>query len=411
MKIRTLSLAVAIGCSGSLLGSFAASAATPPSDDAAKLKSQIEKMSQMQQSYEAELAKMKQLREQYQKKLDDLDKSKEQSQAVVDQTSRQANNRQYETLKHALDRIDIYGFFRAKYDDDDRSGIGSGSNNKHFYMDLEAKMRVNKDWYAHFQSETRKGYTVNQSWRKGDAGSSDQDGTVQRIWVEGTPYNINIALGTKWWGLGFQNVPFGHAADGVSVDYDVVQNWNVKGFWLRPRQGDLISMPNGSKTNIRGINVTTTWTDYFKSSVTYANNGNHDNEQKMNNLAALDLQFQVTKDILLRSAMVRTNADEDNISQEYRIDYKGYDLKDVGSWGLYTRYFDFERYGDYSHDDEWGSLPGDTKGWIWGATFVPFKNVVWETFFSIQRRNRSADATIDHDALRHLFRTQIDYHF
>lgn len=413
MNYKLLTMAVAVGCWGGFSISSAQAAdemtSTQLQQRSAQIQTELNKMQTMQQSYQSEIERMKQLREQYEAKLKQLSSQTTEQQKVVDQSVRTPNNSAYAKLQDKIDRIHIFGFFRAKYDHDDKPGVGADSNNKHFYMDLEAKMRVNKDWYAHFQSEARKGYTVNQSWREGDPGKSDQDGTVQRIWVEGSAYDINIAVGTKWWGLGFQSVPFGHAADGISADYDVVKNWNVKGFWWRPRQGDLVTMPNGQETNIRGINVTGQVTDKLATSLTYANNKNDDNQQKMNNMQAFELKYQLTPDILLRSAYVHTNAKNNNTSQEYRIDYKGYKLQEVHSWGLYTRYIDFGLYGDYSHDDEWNSLPSDAKGVIFGATFVPFKNIVWESFFSVQRRNRAS--ALNHDAMRHQFRTQIDYHF
>ncbi|MFM2485563.1 hypothetical protein [Celerinatantimonas yamalensis] len=365
------------------------------------LKEELAKLDNMQQAYQSELAKMRQLREQYAAQLKKMNEAKPAQSTLSDS--------KYNKLKEQLDRIQISGFVRAKYDSDDRDGIGSGSNNKHFYMNLEGKMKVSDDWDAHFQSETRKGYTVNQSWRNGDPGSDDQNGTFQRIWVEGKPANIGIALGTKWWGLGFQNVPFGHAADGISVDYDVVPSWNVKAYWLRPRQGDLVTMPNGQETTITGMNITGNITKNLAASITYAGNKDYNGDQKMSQMGAFELQYQATDDILLRGAFVRTNADDYNTSQEYRVDYKGSKLEQVGSYGMYVRYIDFERYGDYSHDDEWGSLPNDAKGWLLGGTFVPFKNVVWETFFSVQRRNRAS--SVDHNAMRHLLRTQIDFHF
>ncbi|MEI8631629.1 hypothetical protein P4S72_05010 [Vibrio sp. PP-XX7] len=131
----------------------------------------------------------------------------------------------------------------------------------------------------------------------------------------------------------------------------------------------------------------------------------------MSRMGGVELQLKATQDITLTGSYVWTNADDDNTSQEYRIDYKTADLAKVGSYNLYARYMDFEKYGDYSHDDEWGSLPSDTQGWIAGVKYVVFENVVWETFYSVQKRNQAATSTTDHDANRDLFRTQIDFHF
>ena len=87
-------------------------------------------------------------------------------------------------------------------------------------------------------------------------------------------------------------------------------------------------------------------------------------------------------------------------------------MEKVGSWNLYTRIFNFERYGDVSHDDEWGSLPADTRGWLVGFRYVPYKDVVWETFYSDQKQNCSGTSEdMKQKAKRQLFRTQLDFHF
>ncbi|MEI8631630.1 hypothetical protein P4S72_05015 [Vibrio sp. PP-XX7] len=60
----------------------------------------------------------------------------------------------------------------------------------------------------------------------------------------------------------------------------MIKDWNAKVFWLRPRQGDLISMPNGSKTSISGLNITGNFTDKLATSLTFAANDNDNDEQE-----------------------------------------------------------------------------------------------------------------------------------
>lgn len=316
-----------------------------------------------------------------------------------------------DSIEKRLDNVMLSGFVRAKYDSDSREDRPGDDNNKHFYMNLEGKMAVAPGWDAHFQSETRKGYTVNQSWREGDNGSDDQDGTFQRIWVEGKVGKVNVTTGTKWWGLGFQNVPFGHAADGISVDTDFTEGWNAKAFYLRPRQGDLVTMAKGSNITIAGLNVTGKLGHAVETSLTYAHNTESKNaagvsEQGMSNMWAAEAKAQVARNVELIGTYTRTNADSGNTSKEVRLNYKGTDLNDAGSFGIYGRYFSFGHHGDYSHDDEWGSLPGNAKGWVLGVKYVPYKNIEWETFYS-QQKNHDDHGEFD----RNLFRTQVDFHF
>lgn len=343
------------------------------------------------------------------------------------------NEARFQQMNEKIDKIQFSGFVRAKYDHDNYdqgagSGVGAENNNKHFYMNFEGKMKVSNDWDAHFQAETRKGYTQNQSWRgnngqnKGN-NDSDQDGTFQRIWVEGHPGRLGITAGTKWWGLGFQNVPFGHAADGISVDTNFAKDWNAKAFYLRPRQGDLVSMPNGGNTTIYGANFTGRLNKNLETSLTYAMNQNHNDnivnadgskgDQAMSKMGAIELRAKVLPNVTLTGTYVRTDAESYNSSKECRLDYKGTDLNKVGSFGAYFRYADFGKYGDMSHDDEWNSLPSDMKGWFLGVKYIPYKNVEWETFYSDQTRYTSGTAadSASNNAKRHLFRTQIDFHF
>ena len=54
------------------------------------------------------------------------------------------NEARYEELKSKIDKVQLSGFVRAKYDSDSGDkGVGSQNNNKHFYMDLEGSMALN----------------------------------------------------------------------------------------------------------------------------------------------------------------------------------------------------------------------------------------------------------------------------
>jgi len=317
------------------------------------------------------------------------------------------NENDIKDLKARVDNVMLSGFVRAKYDNDSANALGAENNNKHFYMDFEGKMKVADQWDAHFQSETRKGYTTNQSWRTKQS-SDDQDGTIQRIWVEGKTGTLGVTLGTKWWGYGFQNVIMGHAADGVQLDYNLTPDWKASVFNLRPRQGGLVTLndgDNGSDTTLYGGQLMGKLGHNLEAALVYGANTNKNNIQgHISRWGEVDLRTQAAKNVKLTATYARTNADNNNTSQEYRIDYKGTDLKHVGSFGSYARFMKFDKYGDVSHDDEWCSLPTNMKGWVLGVTYVPFQNVQWETFYSKQKQ---VEGSLD----RKLIRTQIDFHF
>ncbi|MBP2630354.1 MAG: S-layer protein [Firmicutes bacterium] len=336
-------------------------------------------------------------------------------------------NDKYDKLDKRVDNVMLSGFVRAKYDSDNCDGGLSTAVNKHFYMNLEGKMKVDDQWDAHFQSETRKGYTANgQYWRNGDRNSDDQDGTFQRVWVEGKSGQVGVTMGKKWWGYGFQNVAFGHAADGVQLDYNFAPDWKASVFSLRPAQGSLMSMAGGTDysedANIKGLNFVGKIAPNLETNIVLAGNDDK-NIQKMDRWGSIDLRTKLNQNFTFTSTYAKTNADSEDNSHEFRLDYKGVDLNKVGSFGTYLRVMKFGKYGDASHDDEWGSLPTDMRGWILGVTYVPYKNVQWETFYSEQKLNISgtstgnynygsdASTTVGKNAKRHLVRTQLDFHF
>ncbi len=329
-------------------------------------------------------------------------------------------NDKYDKLDKRVDNVMLSGFVRSKYDSDRSRGHGTNVN-KHFYMDFEGTMKVNDNWAGHFQSETRDGYTANgQPW------ADTQDGTFQRVWTTGKIGNVGITVGKKWWGLGFQNVAFGHAADGAQLDYAFTPKFNASVFTLRPTQGALMDMgvqkDNSSlsdKANIYGVNFVSEIAPNLNADLVLAGNNDKD-KQMMSKWGSFDLSTKMGPDWKVTATYAKTNADDFNHSTEFRVDYKGVDLNTPGSYGAYLRVVNFEKYGDASHDDEWTSLPSDMKGWLLGFVYAPFKNVQWETIYSDQKLNISGTSVGDYNygqgavkanAKRKLIRTQLDVHF
>ena len=125
------------------------------------------------------------------------------------------------------------------------------------------------------------------------------------------------------------------------------------------------------------------------------------------NAFVLSTGIDVAKNVRFLADYIQTNADDENKSIATRISYKGTDLNDPGSFGLYARYFKYGENGQVAGDDEWGSTPFGSKGWIVGVKYVPVKNVEWETLYSQQKCGYASSDPFD----RRLFRTQVDFHF
>jgi hypothetical protein len=323
----------------------------------------------------------------------------------------------YDSLDKRVDNVMLSGYVRAKYDSDKTNGHNANSGNKHFYMDLEGQMKVNDQWDAHFQSETNKQYT-NSTWGNATTGyDSENDGTFQRIWATGKVGKVGVTVGRKWWGYA-SNVIFGHAADGIQLDLPVSSKVTVSAFDLRPAQGPLIgsALSNPPNTSLYGININAALSDKVNLAVVAGGNhktgngvdgdGNVILDTNVTHWGAIDISTKLGNDFKLTGTYAKTNADDFNTSQEVRLDYKVADLKTPGSYDAYVRYVKFEKYGDISHDDEWDSLRGDTKGWVVGVDYILGKNIQWTTLYSDQKNNISST-----NDSRKLIRSEVDFHF
>lgn len=340
-----------------------------------------------------------------------LDEKDYMNQALIEKLEREYKDEvarldaKVDALAEEVNRVKFNGFFRAKYDSDSTGGVGNDGN-KHFFMNLEASMKVSDMWTAHLQSETNRNYRHNAS----DNGGM---GTVQRVWLNGSPAkNIDVELGSKWWGFGYQNTIWGHAAAGAKVTAKVADGVSVSAFSLRPNQDQWFNLAQNNRddydqVSINGANVTAQLGHCVEAQVTGMKVAGDDVKTTfgMDNAWAVDAKIDLAKNLQLLANYTKTNADEHNNTQGYRLNYKNTDLNDPGSFQLYARYIKFDKYGDLGHDEEWGSLPSNRKGFILGAKYVPWKNVEWETFYSVQK------AITGNDEDRKLIRTQLDFHF
>ena len=344
-------------------------------------------------------------------------------------------------LKNKVGKVNFNGFFRAQYDHDDKNTKGVDRGNDRFYLDLRGDYKVNDTWTVKTQIETHHRYSDDGSYNTGFSKYSQKtwsghDGNIKRVWVEGNFDNgAWVNVGRAWRGLGFQNVLLGTETDGVQAGIP------IKGTGLTASAIYASSTGTSDKESIYGIG---TWgsighsvdinLNYVKSDMSKGDKyqtseivglkdatliPDADGHLQPNyeykvvdvtrdNAFVVSAAADVAKNVRLIGDYVQTNADNNNKSAAVRLNYKGTNLQDPGSFGLYARYFKYGANGTIAGDDEWGSTPFGSKGWIVGFKYVPTKNVEWETLFSQQKCDyASGDKAFD----RSLLRTQVDFHF
>lgn len=343
------------------------------------------------------------------------------------------------TVENKLDNVKWNGFIRGKYDSDTHSGTNINGGNKHYFLRLDGSAKINDNWQGNWASETRHDYT-SKGWSNlgtNQDNTNDGDGAWFRIWATGKVGDVGVTAGRAWVGYG-DNAVWGHEATGLWLDIPMGKV-KTSVFAAKPTQGNgAISLIDATNTNIYGINFngdiskkvnvnlliggnqkrdrTITTAGYMKYNDTgvgtWVKATTDEKRQQMSSWGGLTVTTKLADDWKLTSTYAKTNADDFNNTQHFRLDYKGCDLNKPGSYGIYARYFKFGLNGDPSHDDEWDSMRQDSKGWILGIDYAVAKNVQWTTFYSDQKLNISGTATDkEKDYSRKLIRTQFDLHF
>jgi len=337
------------------------------------------------------------------------------------------------TVENKLDNVKWSGFVRGKYDSDTSDGHNINGGNKHYFLRLDGSAKINDNWQGFWASETRHDYTSN-GWSKLGANqdnTNDGDGTWFRIWTQGKIGDVGVTAGRAWIGYA-DNAVWGHEATGLWLDVPTGQ-FKTSVFAAKPTQGNgAITLDDATNTNIYGINFNGDISkkinvnlllggnekhtrEYTVSTTTTDSNGfvhetitNESVRQQMSKWGGVTVAAKISPDLKLTGTYAKTNADDFNTTQHYRLDYKGTDLNKPGSYGVYARYFKFGANGDPSHDDEWDSLRRDSKGWMVGVDYVVGKNIQWTNIYSDQKVGISDSAS---EYKRKLIRTQFDLHF
>lgn len=323
-------------------------------------------------------------------------------------------------LKEQVGKVKFSGMFRATYDNDrgKEAEDNTDRGNDRFYMDLHADYKVNDHWTAKFQSETNHKYSD---------GHEKSNGTIQRIWAEGNFDNgAWVNIGRTWRGLGFTNTLQGGETDGVQAGIPIKgtgltasafywattgendeQSYYGVGTWGSVGHAVDINLAYEKGQMSKGEKYTNKLHRYeYDAVLGFKDTYGTEHTIKYDNAFVAGVKVKALKNVTLTGEYVHTNADIDNVSQEALLEYKGSNLQDPGSFGVYARYFKFGKNGG-NPDDLWGSRPAGSKGWMLGFKYVPAKNVEWHTLYSPQKKNFGKDG----EYTRNLFRTEVDFHF
>lgn len=343
-----------------------------------------------------------------------------------------------DSTRALLERTKLYGKFGVNWSSDsdnhqDTAVDRDEKKHNNFYLDLLADFKINNEWTAHFESETKQGYAHSTAAKNFGMISSESDGkngTIQRIWATGDYKNgAHVEVGRKVVNLGLQNSLYGDAASGIMIDKAINKNdLRIGAFYQNMAEyenadvdfwGPYIKGPVGHSVDIFAAYARTK----SKFDADFGNPALEDNTAYNwtgDRAILLSAGIDVAKNLRWTNDYVVTNGEgpegadhKSNRTWMSRLDYKKADENKKGSFGIYARYHTIGREGTIWNDDEWDSLVRNSKGWTFGVTYVPTKNVIWDTFYEMATMNKDSYGTL-HNATKYdrkLLRTKVDFLF
>lgn len=314
-----------------------------------------------------------------------------------------------------MQKFGVKGFFRVQYAVDANS---NPTGNKRFFAELVANYKVNDNWTAHFQEEYNAHYANGNIQRLGHASGNDADDAlskredasngIQRLWVEGQADNGNwIKVGRAWQMLGFQTRFLGTETDGVMAGIKLNSNGlTATPFVVRDCAWD------NKDTTAYGLQIQGPVGHNFDITAAYARSKSElaptDNGHAFN----VGIATNIAKNLRLTSEYMRVNndANQNGASWNFALNYKGINLQDKGSFGMFLNYMkNGHVYGLMNNgDDADGFYKRNQRMLVLGASYVPAKNIEWKTQIGFGKHNI-------HDGgnhqVRNFFDTRIDFHF
>jgi len=418
--------ALLLGLTMSLTGTaFAA-----PTDQAQDIDSRIAALEQQQSNLEKEIKELR-----------------HQNSQLKNQTHSQEKqlNGLSKSVKSELDRVQISGFGRVSWDNDNIKGYTDRNDNRRFYLDLKGKFKVNDDWNFNFESETNPryaNYVDANGTLKSHNGHDDEDGAIQRVWVEGKTGVVNYDIGRRWRGLGFQNILLGNETDGAVISTAIPKSkLTANAFYLTPTDKgyDFSVYGAGAQGQVgHGLQIS--------AAIAKLNIGKHESmgqdvyasepSEYLNTAGSLGFvlsaMWNPMKNIFLIGDYARTNGQDYTVGEwgangytetkydkhdctALRLNYRWSNINDPGSFQLYARWYNYARninnlVGIFG-DKEWGALQPGSKGWILGFKYVPAKNIEWETFYEMATAQNTLYGHKNETYHRNFVSTMVDYHF
>ena len=296
-----------------------------------------------------------------------------------------------DNLEKKIGNVKFSGEIRARYDHNEFKAYGlKGTDMTQFMrMRLNVNAQVNEDWafVGRFASEEN----VRNS-------GADNDTQMDHIYVTGKAGAFDVTAGR------FDATPaYGIALDDT-VEGAMVSFGNKLRVDLFAGKQEYTEVLTGSqKDEIYIANLGYALSDKLNAKGAYF----HVKPEGLDkvNLYEVGLDYQLTPTVNVNGVYLKSDADAEDKGFFTQISYKGSDIANKGSFGLWANYRDLEMTTLLSSTLDVTRVAVGGKGYEVGFDYVPFKNGKWTTTYT------DLEDTFDKNFKGEFFRTQMEFFF
>jgi hypothetical protein len=301
-------------------------------------------------------------------------------------------------LEKKVDNVKISGVIRARYDANkdvnDESAMGQALRTR-----LMIKGQINEQWAYGARLQNIQDMRTNNV----DNGTAESRTDLNWAYLQGKVGAFDVTAGR------FDVTP----AYGIALDDTV--------------KGIMVGFGNKLKVNLFAGKEN--WTDYLGDASnrnnTYIANLGYSFSKKLNakaayfnvdystagvdslNLYEVGMDYQLTPTLNVQGVYLKSNADTEDKGYLAQLTYKGSNISNIGTFGIWANYRNLEQNTLLSSTLD-VTRTGDNlggKGYEIGFDYVPMKNAKWTTTYTDLKDTADSDQKAD------FFRTQVEFFF
>ncbi|WP_434133658.1 S-layer homology domain-containing protein [Sporomusa sphaeroides] len=297
-----------------------------------------------------------------------------------------------DNLEKKIGNVKFSGVIRARYDHNElKDGAKSTDMTQKMRARLKVNAQINEDWAF-------TGRFVNIEDIRESGIGDDNDTKMDHLYLTGKAGVFDVTAGR------FDATP----AYGVALD-DTVEGAMVSfGNKLRVDlfAGNQEYAPTSDKDDIYIANLGYALSDKLNAKGAYFHIDSHADTGEKVKLYEVGLDYQFNPNVNLSGVYLKSDADTQDKGFFTQLSYKGSDVENAGSFGIWANYRDLEKTTVLSSTLDIGTIDNEGgKGYEIGFDYVLKKNILWTTTYT------DLEGTINKNNKGEYFRSQLEFFF